>query len=99
VFATALQNVFGGLLKLVLLAGGALYAGLVLMRYRSHQARRRPYLHWRDPARSIEVLAVWLGVKAVAFVARAAAPIYGMLSEASADVGEWFLTRTARNEK
>lgn len=97
--ATALQDVISGLLKLALLAGGVLYASLVLMHYRTHRARRRPRLNWRDPARSVEVLAVWLGVKATAFVARVASPIYGMLAEASADVGEWFLARTARNEK
>lgn len=97
--ATALQVVFSALLKMALLAGGVLYASLVLMHYRTHRARRRPRLNWRDPARSIEVLAVWLGVKAMAFVALVGSPIYGMLSEASADVGEWFLARTARNEK
>jgi hypothetical protein len=46
---------------------------------------------WRHPVRSAGCLLVWLGVKGLELAARISAPIFGMLSEASADVGEWFL--------
>ncbi len=52
----------------------------------------RPRVDWRDPAHSAEHLAVWLGVKALALAVRVGTPIFGMLSEASAEVGDWFLS-------
>jgi hypothetical protein len=76
---------------LTVLAGVALYTGLVLMRYLKGGPHLRPRFDLRDPARSAERLAVWLGVKALTLAARVVAPIFGMLSEASAEVGEWFL--------
>jgi hypothetical protein len=91
VLSTDLRSVFSGFLKLTLLAGLALYTGLVLMRYLKGGSHLRPRFDLRDPARSAERLAVWLGVKALALAVRVAAPIFGMLSEASAEVGEWFL--------
>jgi len=91
VLSTDLRSIFSGFLKLTLLAGVALYTGLVLMQYLTGGPHLRPRFDLRDPARSAERLAVWLGVKALALAARVAAPIFGMLSEASAEVGEWFL--------
>jgi len=44
-------------------ARGALYAGMVLMKYRTVGRCYRLNLELRDPARSAEHLAVWLGVK------------------------------------
>jgi hypothetical protein len=87
-----LHSIFRGLLELGLLAGGALYTGLVLMSYLTDRSQLRPRVDWRDPAHSAERLAVWLGVKALALAVRFATKILGMLSEASADVGEWFLS-------
>lgn len=87
-----LQSIFNGLLELALLAGAALCTGLVLTSYLSDSPQLRPRIDWRDPARSAERLALWLGVKALALAVRVATPILGMLSEASADVGEWFLS-------
>jgi hypothetical protein len=74
-----------------LLAGVALYTGLVLIQCLTGGPHLRPRFELRDPARSAERLAVWLGVKSLALAARVVAPIFGMLSEASAEVGEWFL--------
>jgi predicted exporter len=91
VLSTDLRSIFSGFLKLTLLAGVGLYAGIVLVRYLTDGPHLRPRFDPRDPARSAERLAVWLGVKALALAARVAAPIFGMLSEASAEVGEWFL--------
>jgi hypothetical protein len=92
VIGTNLHSIFSGFLKLALLAGAALYAGLVLMSYLSDDPHFRPRVEWRDPAHSAERLAVWLGVKALALAVRVVTPIFGTLSEASADVGEWFVS-------
>ena len=89
--ATDLNSIFSGFLKLAILAGGVLYARLVLMSYRTNGPHYRLRIDRKDPARSAERLLVWLGVKALALVVRIAVPIFGMLSEASAEVGEWFL--------
>ena len=87
-----LNSIFSGFVKLAFLAGVTLYAGLVLMSYRMATAHVRPQVDWRDPAHSAERWAVWLGVRTLALTVRVATPVFGMLSEASADVGEWFLS-------
>ena len=86
-----LHSIFVGFLKLALLAGAALYTGLVLTIYFGDGAQPRPQLDLRDPAHSTQRWAVWLGVKGLGMAVRVATPIFGMLSEASAEVGEWFL--------
>ena len=91
-----LHSIFSGFLKLAFLAGATLYAGLVLMDYRTADAHVRPPVDWRDPAHTAERWAVWLGVRALALAVRMATRIFGMLSEASADVGEWFLDHRHR---
>ncbi|HMD86167.1 MAG TPA: hypothetical protein VKO18_15860 [Terriglobia bacterium] len=93
VMGTDLQSIFSGFLKLGLLAGVALYTGLVVMSYRTDGPRVRPVVDWHDPAHSAEHLAVWLGVISLALAVRVATKVFGMLSEASAEVGEWFLSR------
>ena len=87
-----LHNIFSGLLELAVLAGAALYAGLVLTNYRTERAQIRPQVDLQDPTHSAERLAVWLGVKGLGLAVRVGTPVFGMLSEASADVGEWFLS-------
>ena len=89
---TELRTIVGGLVNLALLAGALLYAGLVLISYRATSSAVRPRVDLRDPAQSAERLAVWFGVLALAFGIRVATPVFGMLSEASADVGDWFLS-------
>ena len=90
---TDLLSIFSGLLKLALLAGAVLYAGLVLLSYRSRGPHGRPRVDLRDPAHSAERWAIWLGVVVLALAVRMATPIFEMLSEASADVGDWVLSR------
>ena len=87
-----LRSIIGAFFKLASLAGTALYAGLVLVNYRTEGSHLRPRVDWRDPAHSAKRWAVWLGVMAFAVVAHVASRIFTMLSEASADVGEWFLS-------
>lgn len=95
--STDLPSIFSGLLNLALLAGAALYAGLVVMSYRAEGAHVRPQIDLHDPAHSAERFAVWMGVKTLTLAVRVGTPIFGMLSEASADVGDWFLSHR-RNE-
>jgi hypothetical protein len=95
VVATVLNSVISALLKLEILAGGVLYAGLVLMNYRTHGASYPLRIDPKDTARTAMRSLIWLGVKAVALVVRIAVPLFEMLAEASAEVGEWFLSRRA----
>ena len=85
------QGMFEGFAALVMLALGVLYLTLVLVRYFEDRTQARPQFDLRDAARSSGRLAVWLGVKALTFAVRIVAPVFAMLSEASADVGDWFL--------
>ena len=86
------QSTLGGFIELALLAGMMFYVTLVLISYLENKAQVRPRFDRRDPLRSGEQLAVWLGVEIVALAVRVAAPILAMLSEASAEVGDWFLS-------
>ena len=88
-----LHSIISVFVKLAFLAAAATYSGLVLMSYLTNGAHLRPRFDLRGPARSAQRLAVWLGVMALALAVRAAARIFAMLSEASAEVGEWFLSR------
>jgi len=85
------HSIFAGCLELALLAGVLFYITRVLLAYFENKTHVRPRFDRRDPARSAERLAVWLGVKALSAVVRVLAPVFEMLSEASADVGDWFL--------
>lgn len=87
------HGIFSGLLELVLLAGALFYVTLVLLSYLEGKGYVRPRLDFHDPARSFERLAVWLGVKALVLTLRVVTPVFGMLSEASAEVGDWFLNQ------
>ena len=85
---------FGHLLTWLAVAAGALYAGMVLMKYRTDGPRYRLSFELRDAARSMRNLVVWLGVKVLDAWLRFAGAIFNMLLEASAEVGEWFMRRS-----
>jgi hypothetical protein len=91
---TYLSILFGHLCKLLAIAAGAIYAGMVLMRYRTDRPHFRLSFQLRDPARSVQHLVVWLGVKVFDACLRLVGAILNMLLEASAEVGEWFLRRS-----
>ncbi len=80
-------------IKPLLVACGLLYAGLVLMSYKidrpGYQLRTSP----GHPTWAVNQVLVWVGVKAVATILRAGKSTLDILSEASAEVGEWFLGR------
>jgi hypothetical protein len=88
---TYLSIVFGHLVTWLVIAAAALYAGMVLMRYRTDGPHYRLSFELRDPARSVVHLSVWLGVKVLEACLRIASAILNMLLEASAEVGEWFI--------
>jgi hypothetical protein len=92
--STYLSIVSGHLLKWAAIAAGAIYAGMVLMRYRTDGPNYRLSFELRSPARSLQHSVVWLGVKVFDACLRFAAAILNMLLEASAEVGEWFLRRS-----
>src|SRR5579872_5349048 len=73
------------------IAGAAFYGTYVFLLYFAQGTRPRPEIDLSKPARSAEDLAVWMGVRLVAVGVRAGKPVLSMLSEASADVGDWFL--------
>lgn len=88
-----LQVVFWTVLKFMLAALAFLYGGLVLMVYRTDGPRFQLRVNWQDPFRSAPQLMVWLGVRALAAIVRIGSGTWDMLSEASADLGEWYVRR------
>ncbi len=88
---TIVVNILSGFLKLGLLAAAIFYAGLVLVSYYGQGPHARPQVNWQDPAHAVERLSVWAGVGILAYSLKAGKKIFSMLSEASAEVGEWFL--------
>ncbi len=93
--APELAELFTSILKLVILTSGVLYAGRVLISYGTDGSRERPLFDQEEPAAWPERILVWLGVVALSWSVRKAAPIFAMLSDASAVVGEWCLRRHA----
>jgi hypothetical protein len=88
---TYLSMVLGHLLSWLAFSALALYAGVVVMKYRTDGLCYRLGFELEDPARSLQHLAVWLGVKALQGCLRMAGAILNLLLEASADVGEWLI--------
>ena len=88
-----LLSIISGFLKLVLLAASVLYAGLVVVSYRRTGPKyvHRPIFVTRHMRPSVGPCG-W-GVMVLTLAVRMATPIFEMLSEASAEVGEWVLSR------
>lgn len=89
-----IQTAFWGATKLGLVALGAFYAFAVLTTYATEGPRRHLRLNFMHPGRSAGQLAVWLGVKVISVVVRAAKSTLEVLCEASADVGGWLVSRS-----
>jgi hypothetical protein len=90
-FVESLHGIFMSLFDLAVLVIGAIYTGLVLANYRTNGPHYRPRINAYAPVRSAESLLIWLGVKTLALTIGVGVPVFGMLSEASAEVGEWYL--------
>ena len=78
---------------MLFLGAGILYLGLVLTTYRLDGPRLRPRRRPHNLGRTALDLVVWLGVKVLASTVHAARAALDMLSDTSADVGEWYLRR------
>jgi hypothetical protein len=91
----AVQEVIGGLLKTGLAAVGILYAVEVLWIYAESGDNYRPELHRANKIQFIERLLIWAGVVLIGALLRLSRPVLNMLTEASADLGEWALARRA----
>ena len=89
------QWLFWGAVKLGLIASGLFYGVLLLTTYSKEGVDYRLDLELADPARSAEHLLIWVGVKLVAAIGRAARPILDVLYEASADVGTWVVSKSS----
>lgn len=94
-----LNPAIGWTVRLLLCAAAAVYAGLVLMSYSTDGSRYRPRLRLADPLRSLERLLVWLGVKALVMLMAAFRTALATLSEASAEVGEWFIDQRSQGNQ
>lgn len=90
--STDLHTLVVGLLDLTVLGVTAFYAGFVVLSYITYGPSPRPQFELRNPARSAENLVVWSGIKLVALAVPVGKPVLAMLSEASAEVGDWFLS-------
>lgn len=96
---TNLSVVSGAMLKLLIIAMGALYLGIVLLRYRIDGQRHPLQLRLRDPITSTEYLAVWLGVKVLGAGVAIIKVMLNILLEASAEVGEWTMRLSPEIQK
>jgi hypothetical protein len=89
------QWLFWGAVKLGLIASGLFYGVLLLTTYSMEGADYRLKLELADPVRSVERLLIWIGIKLVTAIGRAARPILEVLYEASADVGTWVVSKSS----
>jgi len=87
------QALLWDLLRLALLAAGLYYAVEVALAYARSEAIERPVTNGKDPLRSAGKWLIYSGVITVTFLTRLAAPILNVLSDASAEVGEWAISR------
>ena len=87
------QELIWGLVRMALVAAGVFYVVQVLITYAKQEGHLRPGYDPNDRLRSAERLLVWAGVMAVWAVVRLGRPVVNMLSEASADFGEWAINR------
>jgi hypothetical protein len=87
------QDLIWGLVRMALIAAGLFYAGQVLIAYATQESHERPKFDAGDRLRSAERLLIWGGVMTVWVIAQLARPLIDMLSEASAEVGEWAISR------
>ncbi|HLI30766.1 MAG TPA: hypothetical protein VKV79_06680 [Terriglobia bacterium] len=88
-----IRILFLDILKFFLTGIAVLYVSLVVMTLRNEGSRYELKLDPDDPARSVERLLVWLGVRSIAALAAFGKACLNILEDTSADVGEWVLNR------
>jgi hypothetical protein len=77
----------------LVIAAVAAYGGLVFMSHSTLPSRYPLRLDLGRPGRSALGLLVWWGVEALRAVMRVPKYLLDLLSESSADVGEWVMSR------
>ena len=87
------QEVIRGLLKTGLAAVGIPYTVEVLVVYGRSGANYRPARNRSDRIQYVERLLIWAGVVLIAVVVKLNRSVLEVLTEASADFGEWALAR------
>ena len=87
------QEVVWGLLKIGLASVGVLYAVQVIGCYAKFGEHDRPEFDPTHKIKSVEQLVIWVGVTSIRLSMRISRPLLRILTEASADVGEWALAR------
>lgn len=91
---TAATAIVWWFLKLALLLGILLYGGLVLTSYIAFGGSGcQAHFNFNEPAWSLEQFALWCGVRALGLAVRLQKAISEQLIQASADVGEWFISK------
>lgn len=91
---TAATAIVWWFLKLALLLGVLLYSGLVLTSYIAFRGSDyQPHFNFSEAAWSLEQFALWCGVTALGLAVRLQKTISDQLIQASADVGEWFISK------
>ena len=85
------QELLGGLVKMGLVAAGLYYAVEILITYAKSGVQGRPGIDRQDPLGSAGRSLVWVGTLAISLAVKALRPLLDMLSEASAEIGEWAL--------
>jgi len=80
-------------LKVSLAAAGVLYFVHVLVTYTRSDECPQPVLDRRALVQSCGQLLAWFGIAVLAVSVRLGRPVFDMLCEASADLGEWALPR------
>lgn len=84
-----------GLLKVSLVGAGVFYFVRVLVTYTKSDQYQRPVLDCTNLVESSGQLLAWAGSATFAVSVRLGRPVFDMLCEASADLGEWVLSRPA----
>jgi hypothetical protein len=85
--------IFVWFLKLVFVAFVALYSGMVLTNYAVRGSDYQLRFDFGEPAWSVKQLLVWCGVRLLAGIVRTIEAVLNQLIQASADVGEWFISK------
>ncbi|HZT68534.1 MAG TPA: hypothetical protein VFC10_02135 [Terriglobia bacterium] len=88
-----IRILFLDILKFFLTGVAVLYVSFVVMTLRNEGTRYELRLDPNDPARSLERLLVWLGVRCIGTLAALGKACLNILEDTSADVGEWVLHR------
>jgi hypothetical protein len=89
----AMSELFAELLKISFAGAGLFYAAEVMVNFVRSGESYQPAVDHEHPVRSAGRLLVGAGVLVTAAVVALGRPVVAMLSEASAEVGEWALAK------